>query len=223
MSISTVPAKIVMRGTSTLSLHERFSQLPARAPAPAAPEPKAIVEQIPVAGQRHYAAPTKVNQKLIRQMENRPTVMRALHRQYTGRTQQRLPAHYRLGRGGTYPVKRIPMIHQRRGTHFSSVRARGQYRGGQHFRTFPPRYRSFGTPLSNQNWQGGYRTFYRSYQRGAGRFNGRGGRGARGGGTFRSPLKVSKDELDKQIDEYMSKTSGNLDTDIDSYMNELNL
>uniref|UniRef100_A0A914VWZ0 Uncharacterized protein n=1 Tax=Plectus sambesii TaxID=2011161 RepID=A0A914VWZ0_9BILA len=28
MSISTVPAKIVMRGTSTLSLHERYAAFP---------------------------------------------------------------------------------------------------------------------------------------------------------------------------------------------------
>jgi hypothetical protein len=36
-------------------------------------------------------------------------------------------------------------------------------------------------------------------------------------------MKVSKDELDKQIEEYMSKTTIKLDSDIDSYMTELNL
>jgi hypothetical protein len=43
------------------------------------------------------------------------------------RVQQRLPAHYRLGRGGSYPMKRIPMVHQRRGT-FTGARARGYFR-----------------------------------------------------------------------------------------------
>ena len=52
--------------------------------------------------------------------------------------------------------------------------------------------------------------------RGRGRGRGRGGRGGSGGGQ--TP-KVSKEDLDKQLDQYMSGTRHTLDQEIDSYMN----
>ena len=43
------------------------------------------------------------------------------------------------------------------------------------------------------------------------------GRGRRRGGS----TKVSKEDLDKQLDQYMSKTRSALDNDLESYMSKL--
>lgn len=51
--------------------------------------------------------------------------------------------------------------------------------------------------------------------RGRGGFAGRGGRG-RGRGVGRPP--VTREQLDNQLDAYMSKTKGHLDAELDAYM-----
>ncbi len=37
----------------------------------------------------------------------------------------------------------------------------------------------------------------------------------------RSPVKVNREDLDKQLDAYMAKTKPHLDTELDSYMAEV--
>ncbi|CAC5377321.1 unnamed protein product [Mytilus coruscus] len=65
--------------------------------------------------------------------------------------------------------------------------------------------------------RGGFRARGGGNNRGRGGF--RGGRGQRGrGGDGRSP--ISKEELDNQLEAYMSKTKSSLDADLDSYMQQ---
>lgn len=49
-----------------------------------------------------------------------------------------------------------------------------------------------------------------------GQSSGRGRGRGRGGAT-----KVSKEDLDKQLDQYMSKSKGALDQDLESYMSKI--
>lgn len=53
--------------------------------------------------------------------------------------------------------------------------------------------------------------------RGRGGFAGRGGRG-RGRGRGIGRPSVTREQLDNQLDAYMSKTKGHLDAELDAYM-----
>lgn len=53
--------------------------------------------------------------------------------------------------------------------------------------------------------------------RGRGGFAGRGGRG-RGRGRGVGRPAVTREQLDNQLDAYMSKTKGHLDAELDAYM-----
>lgn len=53
--------------------------------------------------------------------------------------------------------------------------------------------------------------------RGRGGFAGRGGRG-RGRGRGVGRQAVTREQLDNQLDAYMSKTKGHLDAELDAYM-----
>ena len=65
---------------------------------------------------------------------------------------------------------------------------------------------------SEQRGRGNFQTTTRGRSPGRGRGRGRG----RGGAT-----KLSKEDLDKQLDQYMSKTRGALDQDIETYMSKI--
>uniref|UniRef100_A0A1A7YRH2 Chromatin target of PRMT1 n=2 Tax=Iconisemion striatum TaxID=60296 RepID=A0A1A7YRH2_9TELE len=98
------------------------------------------------------------------------------------------------GRGG---VGRFPM---RRG---------GRHRGGMAGR---------GGALSRGGGRGGMpRGRGRGGLRGRGGFAGRGGRG-RGRGRGVGRPAVTREQLDNQLDAYMSKTKGHLDAELDAYM-----
>lgn len=59
--------------------------------------------------------------------------------------------------------------------------------------------------------------------RGRGGRIGRGGRGSRGGraaANGKVPDNCTREELDQQLDEYMSKTKTALDTELDQYMKD---
>ena len=53
--------------------------------------------------------------------------------------------------------------------------------------------------------------------RGRGGFSSRGGRG-RGRGRVAGRPAVTREQLDNQLDAYMSKTKGHLDAELDAYM-----
>lgn len=54
--------------------------------------------------------------------------------------------------------------------------------------------------------------------RGRGGFAGRGGRGRGGRGRGVGRPAVTREQLDNQLDAYMSKTKGHLDAELDAYM-----
>ncbi|KAL8565840.1 hypothetical protein ACOMHN_057266 [Nucella lapillus] len=94
---------------------------------------------------------------------------------------------------------------------------RGQYLGDRPFNTR-------GGPGGGQprGGRGGFRGQGMRGGRGRGGM-GRGGRGGRGrGGGNRGEGGVSREQLDNQLDEYMSKTKSHLDTELDTYMAEAN-
>ncbi|CAL1533092.1 unnamed protein product [Lymnaea stagnalis] len=94
-----------------------------------------------------------------------------------------------------------------------NIRGGDNRRRGGRGRGGPDRF----TGQALQNRRGGARGSPRGARRGA-RGQGRGGRGGRG----RGGNNVSVQDLDNQLDEYMSKSRSHLDTELDTYMAESN-
>uniref|UniRef100_A0A1B6CAY1 Chromatin target of PRMT1 protein C-terminal domain-containing protein n=1 Tax=Clastoptera arizonana TaxID=38151 RepID=A0A1B6CAY1_9HEMI len=124
------------------------------------------------------------------------------------------------GRGGTRGKFRGRSRSQSRNT--SSLRGlssagrmayrrgnRGAGRGNENFRS------NRGGARTNQRGGGGGRGRW-----GGNNFRGRGGRG--GGRGMRNGNTPTKEELDNQLDQYMSNTKGFLDKELDSYMKHQN-
>ncbi|KAI3358470.1 hypothetical protein L3Q82_014709, partial [Scortum barcoo] len=88
-----------------------------------------------------------------------------------------------------------------------ALRRGGRHRGGVAGR---------GGPLSRGGARGGVARG-RGGLRGRGGFAGRGGRG-RGRGRGVGRPSVTREQLDNQLDAYMSKTKGHLDAELDAYM-----
>lgn len=152
------------------------------------------------------------NRRLAAQMANRPGVQAALGGN-TSSLKSRLGSPTRgRGRGGN--VKGL--LKNRLGSSLTVAGGtRGRGRGG--FR----RGRVLGSNLRGgvrgKRGAGGVTRGGRGIQ-GAGR-GARGGRGAtRGRGRGRGDKPVSRDELDEELDKYMSKTKSHLDAELDEYM-----
>lgn len=137
----------------------------------------------------------------------------------------------RSARGRTLsPNKKVqaPVVAQRSPSTGKSPRGnlKGARRGGK-----PPTSNPAVSPgkRGGRGGRGGDRGRGRGLQRGGsgggrggqtsqrGRSPGRGRGRGRGGNT-----KVSKEDLDKQLDQYMSKTRGALDQDLENYMSKMN-
>ncbi|XP_077937395.1 chromatin target of PRMT1a isoform X1 [Gasterosteus aculeatus] len=86
-------------------------------------------------------------------------------------------------------------------------------RGGRHRGGLPGR----GGALSRGAARGGVAVRGRGGLRGRAGFAGRGGRG-RGRGRGVGRQAVTREQLDNQLDAYMSKTKGHLDAELDAYM-----
>lgn len=56
--------------------------------------------------------------------------------------------------------------------------------------------------------------------RGRGQFRGRGRGRGQGQGNWNGVTPMSREQLDTQLDEYMAKTPGRLDADLDAYMGD---
>lgn len=125
--------------------------------------------------------------------------------------------------GGGFPSRnRAGFQFPSRNGGFGGFRGRGRGRGG--FRGRGARGFSFGSRI-----RGGYRGrggFRGSFRRGGGGLRGGGG-GLRGGGRGRgrggfrgrgARPKVSREALDEQLDQYMSKSKMTLDSELDAYM-----
>nr|KAF6396434.1 chromatin target of PRMT1 [Rousettus aegyptiacus] len=142
------------------------------------------------------------NRRLAQQMENRPSVQAALKLKQS--LKQRLGKsniQARLGRPigalarGAIGGRGLPII--QRGL------PRGGLRGGRAARTLL----RGGMPLRGRGMIG----------RGRGGFGGRGRGRGRGRGALARPV-LTKEQLDNQLDAYMSKTKGHLDAELDAYM-----
>uniref|UniRef100_A0A8D0GDB9 Chromatin target of PRMT1 n=1 Tax=Sphenodon punctatus TaxID=8508 RepID=A0A8D0GDB9_SPHPU len=184
--------KVVLKSTTKMSLNERFTNmLKNKQPMPV--NIRATMQQQQLASAR--------NRRLAQQMENRPSVQAALKlkqslKQRLGKSniQARLGRPAGLLARGAMGGRGLPM--GQRGLPRGAMRggrgARGLLRGG--------------IPLRGRGMAG----------RGRGGFGGRGRGRGRGRGATRPAL--TKEQLDNQLDAYMSKTKGHLDAELDAYM-----
>lgn len=191
--------------------------------------------------QQHLASAR--NRRLAQQMENRPSVQAALHHKQSlkqrlgkGNIQARLgrPMGTLMrggaagGRGGMRGMSRGMMRGRGRG---------GLLRGalalrGKHMPGGPMRGRGSAGRLSMRRGgrqRGGMAGRGGALSRGAARggvargrggLRGRGAFGGRGRGRGRGVGRpaVTREQLDNQLDAYMSKTKGHLDAELDAYM-----
>ncbi|XP_011479485.1 chromatin target of PRMT1 protein isoform X1 [Oryzias latipes] len=225
--------KVILKSTTKVSLNERFTNMLKNKQPP-------VVSIRATMQQQHLASAR--NRRLAQQMENRPSVQAALnHKQQS--LKQRLgksSIQARLGRpmgtlmrggpGGRGGIRGMMArgglrgggrgglmggalfsLRGRRGSAGGPMRGRSSVgrlamrRGGRHR-----------GGVSGRGVRGGI-TRGRGGIRGRGGFPGRGGRGrGRGRGVGR-PV-VTREQLDNQLDAYMSKTKGHLDAELDAYM-----
>ncbi|NXF70971.1 CHTOP protein, partial [Sclerurus mexicanus] len=235
MAAQSAP-KVVLKSTTKMSLNERFTNmLKNKQPMPV--NIRATMQQQQLASAR--------NRRLAQQMENRPSVQAALKlkqkslKQRLGKSniQARLgrPAGALArgalgGRGLALGQRGLPRGALRgRGARAmlrGGVTLRGLLRGG---RGIAPRMglrrggiRGRGGPGRGglgrgAMGRGGLGGRGRGMSgRGRGGFGGRGRGRGRGRGSARPAL--TKEQLDNQLDAYMSKTKGHLDAELDAYM-----
>uniref|UniRef100_A0A4W6CH68 Chromatin target of PRMT1a n=1 Tax=Lates calcarifer TaxID=8187 RepID=A0A4W6CH68_LATCA len=203
--------KVVLKSTTKVSLNERFTNM-LKNKQPTAVSIRATMQQQHLASAR--------NRRLAQQMENRPSVQAALnHKQSLKQRLGKSNIQARLGRPvgalmgslrgrarggvmrGALSLRGAPM--RGRGSAGRLVMRRGgRHRGGAAGR---------GGALSRGAARG------RGGLRGRGGFVGRGGRG-RGRGRGIGRPAVTREQLDNQLDAYMSKTKGHLDAELDAYM-----
>uniref|UniRef100_S4RYS3 Chromatin target of PRMT1a n=1 Tax=Petromyzon marinus TaxID=7757 RepID=S4RYS3_PETMA len=234
-------AKVVLKSTTKVSLHERFTNM-MRNKQPAQVNVQATLQQ-------QHAASAK-NRRLAQQMENRPSVQAALKikQQRSLNLKQRLgPSNIqaRLGgpvnpwsRGGIRGNLRLNRGGPRGGILMRGA-GRGLLRGGMRgaittrgagrgvalklgLRRGGMRGRGVGGRGGDVGGLGGMGGRGRGGIIGRGR--GRGflarGRGIRGRGRGAPQVNVTREQLDNQLDAYMSKTKGYMDAELDAYMAE---
>ncbi|KAL6068742.1 hypothetical protein STEG23_029905 [Scotinomys teguina] len=193
MAAQSAP-KVVLKSTTKMSLNERFTNmLKNKQPMPV---------NIRASMQQQQQLASARNRRLAQQMENRPSVQAALKLKQS--LKQRLGKsniQARLGRPigalarGAIGGRGLPII--QRGL------PRGGLRGGRATRTLL----RGGMSLRGRGMIG----------RGRGGFGGRGRGRGRGRGALTRPV-LTKEQLDNQLDAYMSKTKGHLDAELDAYM-----
>ncbi|XP_025143588.1 chromatin target of PRMT1 protein isoform X6 [Bubalus kerabau] len=222
MAAQSAP-KVVLKSTTKMSLNERFTNmLKNKQPMPV---------NIRASMQQQQQLASARNRRLAQQMENRPSVQAALKLKQTfyaspdsgcgricpscgwasgGRCHATKSLKQRLGKSniqarlgrpigalarGAIGGRGLPII--QRGL------PRGGLRGGRATRTLL----RGGMPLRGRGMIG----------RGRGGFGGRGRGRGRGRGALARPV-LTKEQLDNQLDAYMSKTKGHLDAELDAYM-----
>uniref|UniRef100_A0A8C5REU0 Chromatin target of PRMT1 n=1 Tax=Laticauda laticaudata TaxID=8630 RepID=A0A8C5REU0_LATLA len=233
MAAQSAP-KVVLKSTSKMSLNERFTNmLKNKQPIPV--NIRATMQQQQLASAR--------NRRLAQQMENRPSVQAALKLKQS--LKQRLGKsniQARLGRPalarGAFGGRGLPM--GQRGLARGALRggrgARGLLRGGIPLRghSLLRGGRGLGPRMGLR--RGGMRGRAGPGRGGLGRGamgrgslggrgrgmagRARGGFGGRGRGRGRGITRpaLTKEQLDNQLDAYMSKTKGHLDAELDAYM-----
>ncbi|XP_049621550.1 chromatin target of PRMT1 protein-like [Suncus etruscus] len=195
MAAQSTP-KVVPKSTTKMSLNERFTNL-LKNKQPMPVNIRAAVN-IRASMQRQQQLASARHRRLAQQMENRPSVQAALKlKQPLGKSN----IQARLGRPigslarGAIGGRGLPII--QRGL------PRGGLRGGRASRTLL----RGGMSLRGRGIIG----------RGRGGFGGRGRGHGRGRSALTRPV-LTKEQLDNQLDAYMSKTRGHLDAELDAYM-----
>ncbi|XP_015996770.1 chromatin target of PRMT1 protein isoform X5 [Rousettus aegyptiacus] len=222
MAAQSAP-KVVLKSTTKMSLNERFTNMLKNK------QPMPVTIRASMQQQQQLASAR--NRRLAQQMENRPSVQAALKLKQTlyaspdsgcgricpscgwasgGRCRATKSLKQRLGKSniqarlgrpigalarGAIGGRGLPII--QRGL------PRGGLRGGRAARTLL----RGGMPLRGRGMIG----------RGRGGFGGRGRGRGRGRGALARPV-LTKEQLDNQLDAYMSKTKGHLDAELDAYM-----
>lgn len=216
--MSHVPAKIVLKSTTTKSLNDRFTEM-AKMQIRSAP-------QVTVTGVRsnqfQVAQASMKNRRLAAQMANRPGVQAALGGN-TSDLKSRLGSPSRgRGRGANRGL-----LKNRLGSPAVGGRNRGGAQGGVGGglrRGSNVRGVSRGKRGGGLVGRGGRGVMKAVTRGGRGGRGSRGGRGAqnvtrgRGRGRGRGDKPVSKDKLDEELDHYMSNTKSHLDAELDAYM-----
>ncbi|NXJ99894.1 CHTOP protein, partial [Corythaixoides concolor] len=209
MAAQSAP-KVVLKSTTKMSLNERFTNmLKNKQPMPV---------NIRATMQQQQQLASARNRRLAQQMENRPSVQAALKLKQKSLKQRlgKSNIQARLGRPagalarGAMGGRGLSM--GQRGL------PRGAMRGGRGARALL----RGGIPLRGES-RGCAGALYASVTlgrgmagRGRGGFGGRGRGRGRGRGSARPAL--TKEQLDNQLDAYMSKTKGHLDAELDAYM-----
>ncbi|XP_038176436.1 chromatin target of PRMT1 protein-like isoform X2 [Arvicola amphibius] len=187
--------KVVLQGTTKMSLNERFSRMLENK------QPMTVTIRASLQEQQRASARSR---RLARQMENRPSVQAPVRLEQRLANRREIQAH--LGRPRGAPDRgmvggRGLSKHQR-----GFLRGGGRQRGGHATRRLP---------------RGAWSLQGRSpLLRGRG---GNGGRGLpvkgreRGRGALPRP-GPTKEQLDKELDEYMSNVKGPLDSESDADM-----
>ncbi|XP_044127413.1 chromatin target of PRMT1 protein [Bufo gargarizans] len=229
-------SKVVLKSTTKLSLNERFTNmLKNKHPMPV--NVRATMQQQSLASAR--------NRRLAQQMENRPSVQAALKLKQS--LKQRLGKsniQARLGRpmgglqrgAGGMRGAGMGLRGSQRGVMRIGRGGRGMQRGAMVMRGQNLRGRGgairMGMRRGGMRGRGGPgRGLMRGGVLGRGGMGGRGrggvmarGRGGfgrgRGRGRGRGPTRptLTREQLDNQLDAYMSKTKGHLDAELDAYM-----
>ncbi|KFV79083.1 Chromatin target of PRMT1 protein [Struthio camelus australis] len=223
MAAQSAP-KVVLKSTTKMSLNERFTNmLKNKQPMPV---------NIRATMQQQQQLASARNRRLAQQMENRPSVQAALKLKQKSLKQRlgKSNIQARLGRPAG-PLARGAMGGRgismgQRGLPRGAMRGQSLLRGG---RGISPRMglrrggiRGRGGPGRGglgrgAMGRGGLGGRGRGMAgRGRGGFGGRGRGRGRGRGSARPAL--TKEQLDNQLDAYMSKTKGHLDAELDAYM-----
>uniref|UniRef100_A0A8D2KK41 Chromatin target of PRMT1 n=1 Tax=Urocitellus parryii TaxID=9999 RepID=A0A8D2KK41_UROPR len=230
MAAQSAP-KVVLKSTTKMSLNERFTNmLKNKQPMPV---------NIRASMQQQQQLASARNRRLAQQMENRPSVQAALKLKQKSLKQRlgksNIQAQGAIGGRGLPIIQRGLSRGGLRGGRATrtllrggmSLRGQNLLRGG---RAVAPRMglrrggvRGRGGPGRGglgrgAMGRGGIGGRGRGMiGRGRGGFGGRGRGRGRGRGALTRPV-LTKEQLDNQLDAYMSKTKGHLDAELDAYM-----
>ncbi|XP_051519258.1 chromatin target of PRMT1 protein-like [Myxocyprinus asiaticus] len=227
--------KVVLKSTTKVSLNERFTNM--------LKNKQPTVTSIRASMQQQHTASAR-NRRLAQQMENRLSVQAALqHKQSLKQRLGKSNIQSRLGRpigplmrggtggrgfvGGMRGAGRGLRGRGRGGVMRGSLslRGAGQMRG----RGGPGRV-GLRRGMRQRGGGGGRGTAMMGRGAARGAFGGRGRGGLRGRGGFAGRGRgrgrgrgagrpvVTREQLDNQLDAYMSKTKGHLDAELDAYM-----
>ncbi|XP_028399451.1 chromatin target of PRMT1 protein-like [Dendronephthya gigantea] len=219
-----VPGKIVLKSSTSKTLSDRFGEI----------AKSSVVENVRNKQRAENVASQK-NRRLAAQMTKRMGIEEQSSAKGTVKSRLTIPIANRLGtkRGGQVRGRGgVKVRGQRGGVRGVGSRGRGQTRGGRGgsvargggrtTRGGSGSLRGRGSMRGRglgRGGRGGQSTRGRgrpaSSQRGAGRT--RGGRGGRGRGGM-SKKQPTKEQLDTELDKYMSKTKSVLNSQLDEYM-----